>query len=177
MLVERYSSTAIFLHWTTAALIVAAFGIGLTVDTFPEGWTSAVINLHVLLGLGVLVLTAIRVWWRLTHRPPALPTEGPAWMKRAALAGHLFLYIMMVVVPLIGVPTLLYRGRGIDFGLFQIAPVFARDPSIFRPLTQVHEIAAFALVLLAAGHAIAAIYHHVVMKDRLLLRMTASRST
>jgi cytochrome b561 len=177
MLAERYSNTAIFLHWTTAVPIVAAFGIGLTVDTFPKSWVSAVINLHVLLGLGVLVLTAIRVWWRLTHRPPDLPMEVPAWMKRAALAGHLFLYIMMVVVPLIGVPTLLYRGRGIDFGLFQIAPVFARDPLIYRPLTQVHEIAAFALVLLAAGHAIAAIYHHVAMKDRLLLRMRASRST
>lgn len=176
MLVERYSGTAIRLHWAIAALIVAAFGLGLTVDTFPKSWTGAIINLHVLLGLGVLLLTAIRVWWRLSHRPPALPVEIPALMKRAAQAGHLFLYIMMVVVPLIGVPTLLYRGRGIDFGLFQVAPVFARDPSIFRPLTEVHEIAAFALVLLAAGHAIAAVYHHVVMKDRLLLRMMAPRS-
>jgi cytochrome b561 len=77
----------------------------------------------------------------------------------------------MFVVPLIGVPTLLYRGRGIDFGLFQVLSPFVRDPQIYRPLTESHEIAAYALVLLAAGHALAAIYHHVILKDRLMLRM------
>lgn len=176
MPVERYTTPAIWLHWLIALLIVCAFILGLTVDTFPKSWDGTIVNLHVLLGLGVLVLSIARMWWRLTHLPPALPQGTSALTRRASLLGHGLLYFMMVAVPLIGIPTLLYRGRGIDFGLFQIASPFVRDPQIFRPLTDNHEIAAYALVLLAAGHAIAAIYHHVVLKDRLLLRMTRPRS-
>lgn len=175
MLIERYSTPAIWLHWIIALLIICAFVLGLTVDVFPKSWDGAIVNLHVLLGLGVLVLSGARVWWRLTHRPPALPTGTSALTRRLSHIGHILLYVMMFVVPLIGIPTLLYRGRGIDFGIFQISSPFARDPQIFRPLTDNHEIAAYALVLLAAGHAMAAIYHHAILKDRLLLRMTRPR--
>lgn len=172
---ERYTTLAIWLHWTVAFLIAAAFILGLTVDAFPKSWDGAVINLHVLLGLSILVLSAVRVWWRLTHRPPDLPIEVSAVIKRVSHLGHFLLYALMFVVPLIGVPTLLYRGRGIDFGLFRIAPVFDRDAQIFRPLTDIHEIAAYALILLAVGHMAAAVYHHFMLKDRLLFRMMGSR--
>jgi cytochrome b561 len=77
----------------------------------------------------------------------------------------------MIVVPAIGIPTLLYRGRGLDFIIFQIASPFERTPALFRPLTDYHEIAAFALVALAAGHIIAALFHPFVGRDGLLLRM------
>jgi cytochrome b561 len=174
--IERYTTPAIWLHWLIALLIICAFILGLTVDAFPKSWDGAIVNLHVLLGLGVLVLSIARIWWRLSHRPPLLPEGTSALTRQASLVGHSLLYIMMVAVPLIGLPTLLYRGRGIDLGLFQIASPFARDPQIFRPLTENHEIAAYALVLLAVGHAIAAVYHHVILKDRLLLRMMRSRS-
>jgi cytochrome b561 len=77
----------------------------------------------------------------------------------------------MIVVPLIGIPTLLYRGRGIDFGILQLAPLVPRTPEIYRPLTDVHELAAYALVLLAAGHILAALYHQYVLRDGLVGRM------
>jgi hypothetical protein len=53
----------------------------------------------------------------------------------------------MIVVPAIGIPTLLYRGRGLDLMIFQIASPFERAPAIFRPLTEYHEVAAFDLLL------------------------------
>jgi cytochrome b561 len=65
----------------------------------------------------------------------------------------------------------LWRGRGLNFGLFDIASPFARTPEIYRPLTKVHEIASFALIALVDGHVLAALYHQFIRHDAVLLRM------
>jgi cytochrome b561 len=173
--VDHFDSTAIALHWTTAALIVVAFTLGLTVDAFPKDWEHAVVNVHALLGTAVLVLSAVRIAWRLGHEPPPIPREaaGPV-MRRAAAVVHFLLYALMFLVPLIGIPTLLYRGRGLDFGLFQVPSPFARTPEIFRPLTEAHELVAYALIGLAAAHMLAALYHHFIRRDEVLLQMLTS---
>jgi cytochrome b561 len=168
---KQYHRVAIRLHWAIAGLILVAFGLGLTVDLFPKRWESGIINSHALLGLLALCLSFFRIGWRLTHRVPDLPeTIGPL-TRVASKAGHAALYILMFLVPLIGIPTLLYRGRGLDLMIFQIASPFERTPAVFRPLTEYHEIAAFALVALAAGHIIAALFHPFVGRNGLLLRM------
>jgi len=78
-------------------------------------------------------------------------------------------------VPIIGVPTLLWRGRGLDFGLFQIASPFTRMPEIYKPLTEIHELGAFELVILALLHAAVGVWHQFVRKDGILLRMMPGR--
>ncbi len=168
----RYHSVAILIHWAVAALILLAFGLGLTVDDFPKSWTGAVINAHVLLGLAVLGLTLARLWWRIGHKPPAYPADFSLATRRMSHLVQWSLYILMLVVPVIGIPTLFYRGRGIDFALFAIASPFARTPAIFHPLTDVHELTAYALVGLAIGHIGAALYHQWIRKDDLIRRMT-----
>jgi cytochrome b561 len=112
--VERYGTVAILLHWTIALLILIAFALGLTVDDFPETWTRSIVNLHVLLGLSVLALSLFRLGWRLTHKPPRLPvTLSPLTIGAAGIVQFL-LYALMILVPLIGIPTLLFRGVGLD---------------------------------------------------------------
>ena len=172
----RYETPAIVLHWLIAALIVVAFALGLTVDSFPKSMTSMIINLHALLGSAILALTLARLVWRVTHRPPELGESSGPFIRISSKAVHILLYALMVLVPLIGFPTLFYRGRGLDFGVLQIAPFLPRTPEIYRPLTELHEYAAFALVGLAAGHAVAALYHQFVLKDRLMARMAIARS-
>ena len=170
--VDHFDSTAVALHWTTAALIVVAFGLGLAVDAFPKYWEHAVVNTHSLLGIAIIALTAARIAWRLGHAPPPLPAEvgGPV-VRRAAAVVHFLLYTLMVAVPLIGIPVLLYRGLAIDLGLFQVPSPFARTPAIFRPLQEAHELAAYALIGLAAAHMLAALYHHFIRRDEVLLQM------
>jgi len=167
----RYSSVAILIHWSVALLIIFSFLLGLTVDNFPKGWTGAVINTHALAGLSVLALTIFRLAWRLSHKPPEYPRDISPAVKRLSHLAHMALYVLMIVVPAIGIPTLLYRGRGLEFGLFGISSPFERAPDIFHPLTDVHELAAFALLGLAIGHILAALYHQVVRKDAILRRM------
>jgi cytochrome b561 len=170
--VEHFDSTAVALHWATAALIVVAFGLGLAVDAFPKNWEHAVVNTHSLLGVAVIALTAARIAWRLGHAPPPLPEEvGGPLVRRAAAVVHFLLYTLMIVVPLIGIPVFLYRGLALDFGLFQVPSPFARTPAIFRPLQEAHELAAYALIGLAAAHMLAALYHHFIRRDEVLLQM------
>lgn len=172
MSTQRYDAVAIVLHWSIAALIAVAFLLGLTVDDFPKAYEGAVVNAHSIIGLAVVLLSFARVGWRLAHRAPALPRTNTAVVEIASKAVHALLYVLMIAVPLIGVPTLLYRGRGIDFGILQMPPLMPRTPEIFRPLTEIHELAAYALVLLAVGHILAALYHQIVLRDGLVQRMT-----
>lgn len=167
----RYDAVAITLHWAVALLILAAFGLGLTVDDFPSGWKSAVINLHALIGLAVLVLSLARLAWRLGHRPPPYQPPLAPLAARLAHLGHLLLYVLMIAVPAIGVPTLLFRGLGLDFGLFQLASPLARNREIYRPLTEIHELGSYLMIALAAGHAAVAVFHQVVARDQLMRRM------
>lgn len=170
----RYDRVAIFLHWSVALLIAAAFVLGLTVDEFGKTYEHMVVNTHSLIGLGVLLLTLIRIAWRFGHPAPPSPQAMSAWMKALARIIHAALYALMLAVPLIGLPTLFYRGRGLDFGLFQIPAFLSRQPEIFRPLTDIHELAAYALVALAAGHIAAALYHQWYLRDGLVSRMMPS---
>jgi cytochrome b561 len=166
-----YDPVAIALHWSIAVLILAAFALGITEDDFPKAVQASVVNLHAIMGLTILVLTLAQLFWRLGNRSPALPSTG-MMMRYLTRAVHSLLYFLMVAVPVIGIPTLLYRGRGIDFGLFAIPAPLPRVPDIFNPLTEVHEITSYALVILALGHAAAALYHQFILRDGLLNRMS-----
>jgi len=167
----RYDNLAIALHWSIAVLILIAFGLGLTVDSFPKAWEAGVVNTHAITGLGILILSFARLAWRFVHTPPKLPRDVGPFTLRVSGAVHWLLYALMLLVPLIGVPTLLFRGRGLDFGFFQIASPFSRTPDLFRPLTEFHELASYALIGVAAAHMLAALYHQFGRRDRLLLRM------
>lgn len=169
---ERYGTAAILFRWSIAVLIVLAFVLGLTIDLFAKTWTGAAINAHALIGLAVLILSILRLAWRSIHPIPEFQDAIGPFMRLSAKVGHAVLYVLMIVVPVIGVPTLLFRGRGLDFGFAQIASPFERTKEIFGPLTEFHEIAAYALIGLAVAHMLAAVYHHRVLHDDTMRRMS-----
>lgn len=171
---QRYDSVARSLHWASALLIAAAFVMGLTIDALPRDSRPPYLNLHVLVGLAVVVLALVRLGWRAGHAAPPPANSGPL-ATLALKLGHGALYLLMLVVPLIGFAPLFARGRGINFGLFQIASPIERTKDWIGPTTEVHEIAAYALIALAVGHAAAAVYHQVALKDGLMLRMMPER--
>lgn len=165
-----YDNVARGFHWLTAALVVAAFCLGLLVDVFPESWEDGVVNAHKLIGVGILCLAVLRLAWRTGHKPPAALPIG--WLlERVASVSHVLLYGLMVAVPLIGLAFATWSGQGINFGLFAVAPLMQENEAVARQIGEVHELAAYALVGLASLHAVAALWHHFVRKDDVLRRM------
>ncbi|MCO5092803.1 cytochrome b [Bosea sp. (in: a-proteobacteria)] len=166
-----YDAVSRRLHWFMAALIALAFVLGLTIDAFPKDWKPVALETHKIAGIAALLLLIVRFGWRLTHRMPA-QAESPAVLALAARAGHAALYVLMLIVPVIGLIYAIRRGQGFDFGLFSLPPLQAPEPrAVIRPLRERHEWAAYALIALAGLHTLAALWHHFVRKDDTLQRM------
>src|SRR6266850_2603375 len=101
---ERYTTTAIALHWLIALAVVAQIAFGwwmVQIPKEPVGQRVNAFNLHKSIGLTVLLVMAVRLVWRVTHHPPTLPPM-PALRATAARLNHWLLYACLFVQPLSG---------------------------------------------------------------------------
>ena len=171
---ERYSKTAIALHWLIALLIVAAFVLGLVMTDIP-GLTPTKLKYyswHKWLGVTVLALAAGRLLWRLKQQPPAFPASMSAQQVKAAEAGHWLLYFLMFAVPLSGYLYTTAAGVPVVYlGLIKIPSLFAADPALKAFLKPVHYWLNMLLAAVVVGHIGAALKHQFIDKDGLLKRM------
>ena len=167
----RYGPGAVVFHWIVAALIVFLGGLGLLFDDIPRQARPFWINVHGCVGLVYLALVIGRLAWRATHRPPDLPPDIGEFDRRSSLAVHHLLYALMLVIPLFGIVAYVWHGRVFDYGLFQLNFGVAMNRGVFHPAEFVHQWLAYALFGLAGLHAAAALYHHIVRRDGILMRM------
>jgi cytochrome b561 len=169
--VTRYGRGAMAFHWSMAILIVVVGVLGLLHDSWPKRTQAFWINIHALIGLLVWVLVMVRLWWRARHRPPELPADIGEFSRRTSYPVHLLLYVLMSVIPIIGIVTFVWHGRAFDFGLFKLNFGVHSNRAIFHPTEEIHGYLAYALFSLAGAHASAACWHHFVRRDGVLLRM------
>ena len=173
--VERYNIFSILLHWLMFFMILFAFGLALIFDDLPKSIKPFWVNIHFVIGALVLLLLLVRVVWRFLMGTPPLPSDMHPHTKRATQLVHALLYGLMALIPIMGIMTAIYRGRGIDFGFFALSSPFETDRTVARFYKEIHEFTAWALFLLAGGHAILALFHHYVRKDGILLRMMSAK--
>ena len=177
----RYTLVAIALHWVLGLAILGMFGVGVYMTDLPfSPWRLKLYNWHKWAGVTILALSVLRLLWRLTHRPPALPQVValgmPAWQTRAYHATHHVMYALFFIVPLIGWAYSSAAGFPIvwlgQVPLPDLLPVNKELAELIKPL---HEISAFALIGLAGLHIAAALKHQLVDRDGLLQRMLPGR--
>lgn len=161
------------LHWAMAVLIPAAWVLAVLREDQPRETAMKLMMAHKSFGLLIFALLLVRVLWRLTHAAPQTETTPfEPWAGLAAKAGHGLLYLLMAMVPLGGIATSLIGGRSLPFfGLFEIASPFVRDEGLGKLFGEMHEVAGHLLLVVALAHAVVGILHHVVLKDRTLLKM------
>jgi cytochrome b561 len=141
-------------------------------ESWPRATQSSWINLDALLGLLVWVLLMARFWWRRTHPPPPeLPAQAGALARWLSYPVHLLLYLLLFVIPVIGIVTFIWHGRAFDFGLFKVDFGVAKNRAIFHPTEDIHGYLAYTLFALVGVHAFAALWHQFVRRDGVLLRM------
>ena len=167
----RYGPGAITLHWVMFVLIVVVGVLGLLHDNWPRTTQAYWINIHAMVGLLILVLVLARIAWRRAHVPPDLPPDVGEFSRRLSLPVHLLLYGLMIVIPLIGIVTFIWHGRVFDFGLFKINPGVKTNRAIFHTTEDIHGYLAYGLFALAGLHILAALWHHFIRRDGVLLRM------
>jgi cytochrome b561 len=176
----RFDSVSVILHWSIGVAIILITAIELLRgEMFPKGsyFREVLKALHNPAGTVVFGLILLRLLWRSTHPAPTMPASMRAWESFAARLVHYALYVLMIMIPLTGIAYVLARGRSIDFGLFEISypldHIFSRATA--RTLKNAHEFLGQAVLLLAFSHAAAALWHHYVRKDNVLLRMLPTR--
>ncbi len=168
----RYSGVAIALHWLLALAIVGAFGVGIYMTDLPMSPARLKLyNWHKWAGVTILALSAARLLWRLTHRPPA-DVPGPRWQQVAAHGTHHLLYVLFFAVPLVGWAYSSAAGYPIVwFGVLPLPDFVPKDPSLAELIKPWHEILAWAMALLVVLHIAAALKHHFIDRDGLINRM------
>jgi cytochrome b561 len=168
---ERYGSTAIAFHWIAVVLIIGVGTLGLLHDSWPKRSQTFWINSHALLGLLVWVLVMVRFWWRRRHAPPPLPADVGELSRRLSGPVHGLLYVLMFIIPILGIVTFIWHGRVFNFGLFQLNFGVHSNRAIFHPTEDIHGYLAYILFALAGIHALAALWHHFIRHDGVLRRM------
>lgn len=180
--VGRYSTVAIVLHWLLGLSIFVMFGVGIYMSDLPfSPLRLKLYNYHKWAGICFLLLTVLRLLWRFTHRPPALPAAieqaMPTWQARIYHATHAALYALFFAVPLIGWAYSSSAGFPIVlFGVIPLPDLLAVDKEFAKQIKELHEISAFALVGLALLHMAAALKHQFIDRDKLINRMLPGRS-
>lgn len=162
----RFAPFARLLHWTMATLILAMLFIGAGMLSTASACYPALLAWHRPIGITILLLALIRLGFRLTHRPPALPGALPDWQKAAALASHWLLYALMIAMPLIGwamqsaggYPVLLTKA-------VVLPPILPHDIWLYGLLRTAHGLLAYAFFLLILGHLGAALSHALIRRD------------
>lgn len=165
---------AVALHWLTVAFVVAAWLLGTFHDALPRGTVrSTGLFIHMSAGLAVAILLVMRVPWRLfDRRPPLEVTPLGAWAGWAARLTHLVLYALLIATPALGITLQFSLGRPLPlFGIAEIASPWVRDRAYAIAVKDIHETLANVLMVVAALHAVAAVAHHWVLRDRTLARM------
>jgi cytochrome b561 len=166
-----YDRGAIALHWTTAVLVVMQFALGQTWDWFPRATKHLMIVTHMSFGIILTVVVVTRVLWRfvLRHQAGSLET---GWVRVASTTVHYLFYALLATEAVLG---FLSRWEGNEamsfFGLKIPSPFTGAGHEVADQIQDIHNWVGWTIIVLAVGHAAAALYHHFALHDRVLGRM------
>ena len=190
----QYTTVAKLLHWLIAIAIFGMFALGwymselpkeapkqMAFDLFDWGivtWQVAeeisvrtfYFNLHKSLGVTIFALILFRMFWRFTHKPPAILNTYKAWERKLANGAHHLLYLLMVALPLSGIVMAVASKYGIKwFGLEFIGGL--DNKPLREAFKEVHEIVGVVMLLVIILHIAGALKHKFIDKDDTLNRM------
>jgi cytochrome b561 len=171
---ESWGWPARALHWIVAAMLLWQYGHGLWMEDMPRDAVRSHIWLHSAIGISLLAIAVLAFAWWLFNAVPAEPAATPEWQKRASRIAQWTIYALIFAVAMSGwaLNGTLREPIGVDlFGVIGMPQLTAPGSGAHEFLEEAHEILANVLIAVVALHVAAALYHHFVLRDAVLLRM------
>ncbi|GDY26892.1 cytochrome b [Agarivorans sp. Toyoura001] len=171
---QGYGWVAIGLHWLVALSVFGLFGLGLfMVDlNYYSSWYQTAPMIHKSVGILLFMVMLFRLLWRGLNPHPVSPENHQQWEKTGAKVGHFLLYLILFCLMISGYLISTADGRAISvFEWFEIPATVTGINQQEELAGDVHEILAWTLIALVAGHGLAALKHHFIDKDSTLVRM------
>ncbi len=185
---SRYDRGAMLLHWLIAAMVLINIGLGLYFVDLPQDFPnkSLFTQTHKSIGLTVLMLSILRLGWRFTHPVPALPPNMSGLLRLVSRLVHWLFYFLLIAIPLAGWCIVSVSPLGITtvyFGLFKWPHIWfltgwsmADRQEYVSYFVATHNTLAFTALALIVLHVAAALYHHYIVRDNVLVRMLPEKT-
>ena len=169
----RYSGLAMLLHWLIAIAVIVNWRLAEGAHEGPKEAGASLMATHKAIGMTILLLTVLRIAWRIAHKPPELAIHLAAWERILARTVHSVFYILLISLPLLGWIASSAFGKPIDmFGLFQIPALpIAHDPEGGETAFDIHHLLGNVMVYLIGLHIFGALKHTFIDRDGDLFRM------
>lgn len=167
----HYDNFAIALHWTTVALVLLQFGLSQLWGFAPKPVRHQMIVAHMSFGILLAAVIVVRLVWRLTpgHRVRPVSSGPTEWLASGV---HWLLYLMLAAEAALGFLLRWSGGEEMSlFGLLIPSPFAQWSKPAHHWVGEIHEWNGWAIILLAVGHALAALTHHFWLRDDVLWRM------
>ena len=168
---RQFHAFSRLLHWTMAAMVLTMLGIGVAMVASLADYHTLV-SIHRPLGAGILVLVVVRfVVRRLSPLPPFPPTMSRL-ERRAAAASEYTMYGLMFALPLVGWSMLSAAASPVVlFGSVHLPFILPHDALLYAILRKTHTVLAYLLFLTILAHFGAILFHTLIVRDGMLLRM------
>lgn len=173
----RHYKVTILLHWLSFFLMLIAIGSVLTRELIEDdSLRSSFLILHKSTGFAFLWVSLLRIALRCFYYSDGTLNLIPNNLRLIAKASHLLIYMLLIAVPMSGWLFVSAAGKPvIFFGLLPIPSLMSKNRELAETLGSAHQFFAWLLVVLIISHVAAALWHHFIRKDQVLLSMTLSK--
>lgn len=170
----RYNKATIAIHWLTLLLMITVYCTMEFRGMFERGSEprELIKTVHYMLGLSIFFLTFVRLALRFSQPYPAIEPAPAVWQHKLAALVHLVIYAFMIAMPLLGWLILSAEGKAIPFFGLELPALIAPNDESAELFEEIHELVATFGYALLGFHAVAAIFHHHILKDNTLKRMS-----
>lgn len=169
-----FSKLTVLLHWATVLLFIGVYCSMEFRDIFDKGTAGRELmkSSHYWFGLTILFLLLLRLVARFSQHTPAITPPQPKWQHRLAIGVHLALYALMLLMPILGWLLMSAEGKELSYLGLSLPALMAPNELWAERFEDLHELGAKAGYALIAVHALAALFHHYVLRDNTVKRMT-----
>ena len=170
---QKYAPLSIALHWLTVALMIAIYVSIELHEMIPRGnpMRRAMEDWHIYLGLCMLPLGVYRLLVNLKLKAPSINPQPPQWQLQLNGLMKIYLYGLMILMPVLGWLFLNAEGHTVKLFFIPLPPIAPLSESLASLAEEAHELLGVSGYLFIALHALAALYHHYLVKDTTLRRM------